>query len=241
MKRLSFPMVWLGAIGLALVSAGGDPVDRRLEVPRLGGEVVVDGKLDEACYQTQPLVKQFVIAGRPGQRPQKTRAWLFWQPEQLVFAFDCEDVEIIAAPPSAREHDVDDQDRVELFFWSGREADAYGCLEIGALGAVHDYRARFYRRFEDAWSPAGWQHAVTRTARGYQVEATVPRAALAEFGLRLEAGARWRAGLFRADFSSKNPYGNPTWITWVDAKGPEPDFHVTGSFGEIMLGKKTVR
>src|SRR5262249_6903697 len=134
------------------------------------------------------------------------------------------------------EHDVDDQDRVELFFGSGREADAYGCLEISPSGAVHDYRAHFYRRFEDAWAPAGWSHAVTRTSKGYQVEATVPRAALEEFGLRLERGARWRVGLFRADFSIKNGRVTPTWITWVDPHTPEPDFHVAGAFGEIVLG-----
>jgi hypothetical protein len=38
-------------------------------------------------------------------------------------------------------------------------------------------------------------------------------------------------GLFRADFSSPNVRGEPTWITWIDAKGTQPDFHVAGSFG----------
>jgi hypothetical protein len=81
------------------------------------------------------------------------------------------------------------------------------------------------------------QQAITSTSKGYRVEATIPRTALAEFGLKLEPDARWRAWLFRADFSTGKPE-DPAWITAVDAQGPEPDFHVTGSFGEFVLDKR---
>jgi hypothetical protein len=54
-------------------------------------------------------------------------------------------------------------------------------------------------------------------------------------GLQLKPGARWRVGLFRADFSSRHFKEEPTWITWVDARGPKPDFHVVQSFGEMVL------
>jgi hypothetical protein len=40
--------------------------------------------------------------------------------------------------------------------------------------------------------------------------------------------------LFRADFRSGAPQ-DPTWICWVDANGPQPDFHVAASFGEAIL------
>jgi len=222
----------LPLLALSLCSAWSSPI---LDVPEWHGQIKVDGKLDEPCFQAPPIVDQFVVAGRPDLRPQKTKAWLFWQRDQLVFAFECEDADIVAAPPSGKEHDVDDQDRVELFLWSGRTNDAYACLEFGAAGAVHDYRARFYRRFDDAWSPAGWSHAVSRTAEGYRVEGVVSRAALEALGLQLKPGARWRVGLFRADFSSRGAKEEPTWITWVDARGPKPDFHVAQSFGEIVL------
>ncbi|MHB8521399.1 MAG: carbohydrate-binding family 9-like protein [Limisphaerales bacterium] len=222
----------LPVLVVSLFSASGGPV---LKVPEWPGRVTVDGKLNEACYRTPPSVARFVVAGNPAQQPQATKAWLFWQPERLIFAFECEDADIVAPPPSRKEHDVDLQDRVELFLWSGRKPDAYYCLEIGALGAVHDYRARFYRRFDDAWSPATGEYAVSRSAHGYRVEGALSRAAIEAMGFHLEAGARWRVGLFRADFSSRSERSQPTWITWVDAATPQPDFHVPESFGEIVL------
>ena len=217
---------------MSLCAAWASPV---LFVPEWPGQIKVDGKLDEACYQAPPTVEKFLVAGQPDQRPPKTKAWLFWQSDRLIFAFECEDADIVAAPPSGNEHDVDGQDRVELFLWSGRADDTYACLEIGAAGAVHDYRARFYRRFDDAWSPAGWEYAVSRMPGGYRVEGVLPRSALETLGFQLRLGAPWRAGLFRADFSSRRAKSEPTWITWVDAKGPQPDFHVAQSFGEIVL------
>jgi len=194
----------------------------------------VDGELDEPCYQA-PLLEHFVVAGEPDLSCPRTQAWLFWRQNELVFSFRCEDQEIIAAPRSKREHDLDSQDRVELFLWSGHKNDPYLCLEIGARGAVHDYKGKFYRRFDDGWSPAGWKHAAKEIPGGYQVEATIPGAALEPYGLHLKAGESWRTGLFRADFSSNRPADEPVWITWIDANGPEPDFHVETSFGKIVL------
>jgi hypothetical protein len=222
----------MALLALSLCSAWPAPV---LNVPEWRGQLTVDGKLDEPCFLAPPTLDQFVVAGQPGLRPQKTEAWLFWQREQFIFAFECEDADIVAAPPSTRKHDVDGQDRVELLLWSGRTNDAYGCLELGAAGAVHDYLARFYRRFDDAWSPAEWKHAVSRTATGYLVEGVVSRRELEALGLQLKPGARWRVGLFRADFSSRRAKEEPTWIAWVDARGPKADFHVVQSFGEIVL------
>lgn len=224
-----------GVVVLSVTGCASAPLaaPARAMVPRLRDTVVIDGRLAEPCYARAPLVKRFVVAGAPARTPQPTRAWLFWNPERLVFGFDVIDAGIVAAPESDRERDVDMQDRVELFLWSGRTNDAYFCIEIGARGAVHDYVARFYRRFDDAWSPAGWHCMAAPTTGGYQVEGELSRAALERMGFRLAPGERLRAGLFRADFHAGAP--EPDWLCWVDARGPQPDFHVTAAFGEIML------
>jgi hypothetical protein len=202
-------------------------------IPHLRQAIVIDGRLSEPCYAQAPLVDQFVAAGAPNKPLQPTRAWLFWNSERLVFAFDVVDADVVATEESHREHDVDQQDRIELFLWSGRTNDAYFCIEIGARGAVHDYSARFYRRFDDTWSPAEWRYAVTATAGGYQVEGELLRAAMERMGFRLAPRERLRAGLFRADFRSG--MSEPIWVCWVDANGAQPDFHVPESFGEIIL------
>jgi Carbohydrate family 9 binding domain-like len=207
-----------------------------ITAPFTAGQISVDGKLEEPCYQTPPLVEDFVIAGQPGKQPSKTRAWLFWQRDKLIFAFDCEDADLVAAPPSSTKHDVDGQDRVELFLWSGRPENTYYCIEIGGRGALHDYSARFYRRFDDGWSLKGLEYAVKSTSQGYSVEGMISRTAMEKIGFHLEPGTQWRLGLFRADFATGNGEGEPIWITWIDAKGPKPDFHVAESFGICTLG-----
>jgi hypothetical protein len=227
-----------GVLGLLLSGCATSPfvlkTRAELQVPALDNPVTVDGELDEPCYRRAPLVTSFVIAGNPGRRPAATSAWMFWDRDRLIFAFDCEDPTLVASPPTANERDVDPQDRVELFLWSGRKADSYYCIEIAARGAVHDYTARFYRRFDDTWSPRGWQCAVKPRPGGYRVEAALSRAALEEMGLRLRAEARWRIGLFRADYTPDRPDA-PDWITWVDARTLQPDFHVAGAFGDLVL------
>jgi len=230
-RRGSGALLPLASLFAAACASAATP---RLEIPRCTDSVVVDGILDEPCHRQAPTLERFVVAREPGRAAPATKAWLSWSEERLVLAFECEDADLVAAPESGREHDVDGQDRVELFLWSGRADDSYACIEVGARGAVHDYRARFYRRFDDAWKPAGFDHAVTITATGYRVEASLSRAALAELGFDLAPGATFRAGLFRADFRSGAP-DSPTWITWIDAGLPQPDFHVAESFGEVVL------
>jgi len=180
------------------------------------------------------------VAGAPTATAPGTRAWLFWSEGRLLFAFDCEDGRVVARPPSTSERAVDPQDRVEIFLWSGRAEDGYYCLELSPAGAAHDYRARFYRQFDDVWSPAGLRWSAAPTARGYSVEGELPRDGVEAMGFRLRAGERWRLGLFRADFDSDAPGAEPRWIAWVD-HGGTPDFHVAGSFGHAVLEERHAR
>jgi hypothetical protein len=232
------PMLSAGLLTLVLVGCAVSGGQRaQLIVPIAPQPIGVDGRLDEACYGRKPLLDRFVVAGAPDRRPQPTRVWIFWDTERLLFAFDVTDTNLRALPPSNDEHAVDEQDRVEVFLWTGRSSDPYYCIELGARGAVHDYAARFYRRFDDSWAPSDWQHAVTPKPDGYQVEMALSRAALREMGLELGKGQRLRAGLFRADFRSSA--SEPTWICWVDARAPKPDFHVAGAFGDLVLSEQT--
>ncbi len=238
MKTLLLSAAELALLALALAGCAHwtekDSTAAVLRVPFLDCPLTVDGYLDEPCYRRAPIVTNFVIAGDPGRRAAATSAWLFWTHERLVFAFDCDDTTLVASPPTATERDVDPQDRVELFLWSGREVDGYFCIEIAARGAVHDYKARFYRRFDDAWSPRDWKCAVKPRSGGYRVEAVLSQAALEAMGFHARAGARIRAGLFRADFAPGRP-DSPDWITWVDARTPQPDFHVADAFGTLVF------
>lgn len=203
----------------------GPPI---LSIPEVADRITIDGRLNEPCYRRLAPLTSFLAAGNPGATIPATKAWLFWSSKNLTFAFEVVDPTLAGAKPSSNERDVDGQDRVEIFIWSGKPQDPYYCIEMASLGAIHDYKARFYRKFDDSWSPAGWKCRVTTTKDGYVVEGSLSRAAMASMGQKLRASQSFRLGLFRADFSKLR--GDPTWITWVDRKG-EPDFHVADSFG----------
>jgi len=204
-----------------------------LRVPYLSDLIKVDGNLDEECYTQRAPLTSFVVAADHTRKPPSTKAWLFWNEHSLVCAFECMDSTPAWAAPAADERNVDGQDRAELFLWTGDSKGPYFCIEAARGGAIHDYQARFYRKFDDTWSPAGgWAHQVVLTADGYTVEMIIPKSAIEAMGLKLAPGARFKIGLFHADYDKLN--GQPTWIAWID-HGREPDFHTADSFGTAVL------
>jgi len=210
-----------------------DPV-MALSIARLTEPLHVDGRLDEPCYQRVIPVTDFKVASKPGAEARPTYAWLQWNEAGLWFAFAAQDTTLMTAPPTGDEHAVDGQDRVEIFLWP-QNSRRYFCLEIAPDGAVHDYAARIYRRFDDSWTPARARFATQRTADGYAVEGFIPAAALHAMGVRSwKPDTRLHLGLYRADFRPEAP-DDPIWLTWVEPNLPKPDFHVRATFAPVAL------
>jgi hypothetical protein len=206
-----------------------------LRVPKFDGEIRIDGKLDEDCYRrTEPLA-DFHVAGRSNEQPPRTRAWVLWRERGLVVAFECDDARLVAEAPAADEMLAAAQDRVEIFLWDGRPESAYPCVEMAARGAVLDYSARFYRRFDNAWSLKGLKCAARVAGERYWVEAELPADALRPLGITLAEGKRCRGGLFRGDYRTGEKDEEPVWITWVNAPVEKPDFHIAASFGTFVF------
>jgi hypothetical protein len=225
-------------VWIVLLPAGCASVPREqataLGIARLTGLVQVDGRLEEPCYQRVIPVTDFQVASRPGAKAGPTQAWLQWNDAGLWFAFGAHDTTIVAAPPTGDEHAADVQDRVEIFLWP-QNSRRYFCLEIAPDGAVHDYAARIYRRFDDSWTPAGARLAARRAVDGYTVEGLIPAAALHTMGVSSwKPGTRLDLGLYRADFRPEAPE-DPTWLTWVEPNLPQPDFHVRATFAPVEL------
>jgi len=223
-------------VGLAvLLSACRAPSSRQVQGISYNSQALnVDGRLDEQVYGTRPFTTELKPASRSGVAAPETKAWLWWNEGGLLFAFDARDERIASAPPGQDEHAVDLQDRAELFLWPEASQD-YFCVEISPSGAVHDYSARIYRRFDDAWSPAGARFAARPLPGGYAVEGFLPLSALRRMGVSTwKAGTSFQLGLFRADFDPSDTR-NPLWLTWIDPRLPQADFHVRGAFAPVIL------
>lgn len=208
-----------------------------LEIPHLGGPLEIDGKLDEACYKSAPLVDKFIVAGTDGAESSPTRAWLFWNEDRLVFAYDVHDDVVVTSASTGRERDVLPQDRVELFLWSGKDADAYYSIEHAPGGGLIDTKARFSKKVDFEWSAPHYRAAFSITPQGYTAEGEWRREGLESLGFKLKAGEEWRVGLFTADYDSTAPKSEAQWITWVDRPGKPANFHVPDAFGRVVLKK----
>ncbi len=204
-------------------------------IPKLQQEIVIDGKLEEECYKNTQPVERFTVAGHPEQEAPTTQAWVFWNEEKMVFTFNCADENIAAKPRSWDEMAVAPQDRVEFYLWSGNEEDQFISFEIAPLGASLEYRTKYYRFFNFGWTPETLNFAVSLTDEGYCMEAELFAEDLAQAKIPLDGGARFRAGLFRSQVEDLAKNEEPTWITWIDASEPFPDFHIPRSVGVFVL------
>lgn len=82
----------------------------------------------------------------------------------------------------------------------------------------------------------GLETKATTTDDGYDVEGKIPMKSLED--LKLINNHVMRAGIYRAEFSKPEASGKDPkmeWISWVDPKTANPDFHVASSFGEFRF------
>ena len=126
-------------------------------------------------------------------------------------------------------------ERVEIFFRSDQKMHPYYCLEMDPHGRVLDYKAELYRKFDRNWQ---WPESLSIESKindkNYTVEGKISLSILNQLGL-INNG-HIQIGLFRGHCT--NLAGKDAllkWISWVDSKTPEPDFHVPSAFGILKL------
>lgn len=216
------------------------------DVPYLAEQVTIDGTLDESVWN-----QVGAISGSFGFPWEKTAAPItefraYHDQTNLYFSFLVRDDDVVTVAnwEAKGEKTVDDEDRVELFFASGAINEPvsyalppYYAVEIDPLGRVHDYSVTYYRHFDSNFTLEQAQYAGQQVAIGYLVEGRIPLRALAELGV-LRDNQLLRVGVFRAEFSKNSAAENGLtmqWISWVDPKTAEPDFHVDSAFGQFRL------
>jgi len=155
--------------------------------------------------------------------------------ERLHFRFDVDDEDLVLGDSPDPGQAALGSDRVELFFAPDPELSRpYYGAEMDPAVRVYDYRARYHREFDDAWSFRSLDFRSEIRRGGYAVSGSLALAELAELGC-LSDGVIV-VGVYRAEFSHA-PDGAivEDWISWIDPGTETPDFHVPGSFGRFRL------
>jgi uncharacterized membrane-anchored protein len=219
--------------------------------------IKLDASLGEREWSLANVERHFTFPWETKPAP-ATEFLAFCDDEFFYFAFRVEDADIFTLDKLRDKQDVVFEDRVEMFFSPEYDARRYFCLEIDSLGRTYDFQAAYYRQFDPKWHCKGLETAGKLTDKGYVVEGRIPIKTLESLGItafrRDQSGQGMICGLYRAEFShdrSGKPVvqesihpGGPTlditppleaWMSWIDPKTPEPDFHVPSSFGRLVI------
>lgn len=202
----------------------------------------VDGNVDEIWDSVPSIEGNFHFPWENVEAP-KTIFKSFVNAANIYFLFISYDEEIVYDENWNNENTVDNEDRVEIFFAPSNidkpyknGLPEYYAIEVDPLGRVHDYSTVYYRNINSEWNMKGLETKASINDKYYIVEGVIPISTLNE--LDLVHSDYMRIGLYRAEFSN-NADGslNMRWISWVNPKVSQPDYHVDSSFGEFRFIK----
>jgi hypothetical protein len=223
-----------------------------------GAKITLDGKASEPAWAQAEVDKRFVFPWKPVAAPE-TEFRALCDATNLFFTFRVKDADVVALDRLRDEEDEVFEDRVEVYLSRDVEMKDYFCFEVDSRGRAFDYRGAFYRRVDTKWTFEGLETKGGPRADGHEVEGCIPLKSLVALGFpALRPGARIRCGLYRAEFShdrsgraveqkaslhnlGRKVEGPPPieeWISWVDPKTTEPDFHMPASLGWLEVVKK---
>lgn len=167
--------------------------------------------------------------------PPKTVFKAFYDEECIHFKFIAYGPKPLVYVKTNHKIEVTKSERVEIFFRSNDNMQPYYCLEMDPKGRVLDYRADYYRKFDRQWQWPDKLHVKTEVFKEYySLQGKLSFATLAKLGLLQDNIIE--IGLYRGhclELNGENATIN--WISWVDSKTTEPDFHVPSSFGKLVL------
>lgn len=155
---------------------GAEPV-RTAAVTATGGEIVVDGSLDEAAWRNAPtigtLVQRIPTAG--AQPDERTDVKLIHDRDNLYIGVMCYDSEPnrILASQMARDASLNSDDRISILFDTFRDQSNAFYFSTNPNGALVDGLVFANGETNQDWD-AIWIVKTRRTAEGWSAEFAIP-------------------------------------------------------------------
>jgi len=195
---------------------------RVYEAQRVEQRPVIDGRLDDPCWQRALKADSFVRIMRGPAEVQQTLFQVAWDDANLYLAVTCLEPNPDAIKAEMRAHDVSAvmaDDAVEIFLHPRLDEPAYYQLAANSLGTRYDGRA-----FDSSWN-ADWQAAATVGPDAWYLECAISFASLGVYGA---PGAIWGLNVNR----DRQAGGETEWSGWSDTVS---GFHVPERFGRLVF------
>ncbi|MFW5802777.1 MAG: carbohydrate-binding family 9-like protein, partial [Verrucomicrobiota bacterium] len=156
-------------------------------IPRADKPPVIDGKIDEGEWESAYVHQEIYPFNSTEQAGPETTWRIMWDKQNLYFAFECVDVDVVS-PERERDGNVFQDDCVEMFilpnrrfrtYWElvigpdGSIFDAIHCKQLDKLGAAADVDADM-QGLQTAQSVNGTLNQPDDKDQGYTVEVAVP-------------------------------------------------------------------
>ena len=227
---MPLPRAFLGVLAAVLIApdlasrgavAAEEPPSAFSEAPlphymlrRAGGEIAVDGRLDEFDWAVAPQIDAFTrILNDYGRIASPTRARMLWDDDALYVSFACRDGNMWALF-TEEDDPMWSEEVVEVFIDPDGDGLDYLELEVNPLNAAVDLHiGRILPDWvsDKDWDILGLQTAVrakgtvndsTDVDQGWTVEISIPWAAFEPTiigGGKPRVGDRWRLNLYRIE------------------------------------------
>ena len=205
---------------------------------------VLDGKLDDKCWQGAAVIDRFAsFWARPKKPRPGTFAYLVWDDDALYYAGSMPDAELRSFGTKRNDH-LWNGDVFELFLKPSAERPEYYEFQANPRGVV--FEAPFPKRghnFEGGFSNApllGNKAVVALRGtldqpgdrdEGWSVEGRIPWSAFAPTGGKPKAGTEWLFAICRYDYG---PEGTKP-VTMSSAPLSEPSFHRYEDYGKLRF------
>lgn len=199
-------------------------------------KIAVDEQLDELAWNTSSVADDFSFPWERGVAP-VTEFRALYNDNYFYFSFKSYDDDIVFNDNNSGEMLIINEDRCELYFSRCYNLKKYYCVEIDSRGRRLDYAASYHRKFDFTWSFPEITTAASLFNDGYIIEGAILWCTFKQLNILPKTlDEKLRIGLYRAQVStgqkSEDEY---QWISWVDPKVEQPDFHIPQTFGCLGL------
>lgn len=181
-------------VGCAVRGAGAQNSAKSVTVARSPASITLDGRLEEAAWQTAPLIELVQQSPRPGEpTPYKTEVRILILGDRLYLGFLCTDPDPgrLAVHSMQRDGEMEGDDTLSIVLDTYGDKKTGYFLEINAAGARADGLISDPESASLDWDGI-WDARTARTERGWSAEIEIPARTLSftpglnQWGLNLE-------------------------------------------------------
>ena len=184
---MNLPKCLMLLFGTVVLSATAAPP--QLTVPRLAGQIRIDGSGEDAAWQSLPWHGDFTLLNRAPKKPDyATRFKVAHDNHQLYFLVECADPPSGATEPkaTARDGKVFNDDCVEIFIDPNYDWERFYHFAVNRANAVYDCELTQGGIIRySPWNAEKLASAVTVQDKGWTLEMALP---LVELGLEQDSG-----------------------------------------------------